>query len=213
MDGGGGHPVNNQLQQLAPLMDKGVGLMCMHYAVEVPVGPTADAFKKWIGGYYESGWSINPHWDAQSILAKGHPITRGVNPFTLRDEWYYNMRWHDDSASVTPILQAIPGKEARSGSTSSPRGPKKHIVEAEGRTETLMWAVQRPDGGRGVGFTGGHFHKNWADEGQRKLVLNAILWVANIEVPAAGVQSKVTDEQMAANLDVKQPRKAAPKKK
>ncbi|MDA0813985.1 MAG: hypothetical protein O3C21_16545, partial [Verrucomicrobia bacterium] len=33
MDGGGGHPVRDHLDQLAPLMDAGVGLMCMHYAV------------------------------------------------------------------------------------------------------------------------------------------------------------------------------------
>ena len=54
MDGGGGHPVRDHLDQLAPLMDAGVGLMCMHYAVEVPIGPVAKAFLNWIGGYYEN---------------------------------------------------------------------------------------------------------------------------------------------------------------
>src|SRR3954464_9077036 len=38
MDGGGGHRIiqGEQLARIESLMDKGVGLVCMHYAVEVP---------------------------------------------------------------------------------------------------------------------------------------------------------------------------------
>ena len=64
---------------------------------------------------------------------------------------------------VTPILVAKPDDETRQGDSASPRGPYKHIVEAKGRDEVLAWAVERPDGGRGFGFTGGHFHKNWGN--------------------------------------------------
>jgi hypothetical protein len=71
----------------------------------------------------------------------------------------------------------------------------------------MMWCIERPDGGRGVGFTGGHFHKNWADDNMRKVVLNALLWVSKVEVPTNGVESKVTEDDMAANLDPKTPRK------
>ena len=42
----------------------------------------------------------------------------------------------------------------------------------------LAWAVERPDGGRGFGFTGGHFHINWGDDYFRKLILNALVWAA-----------------------------------
>ena len=66
-----------------------------------------------------------------------------------------------------------------------------------------MWCTERADGGRGVGFTGGHFHKNWEDENFRKIVLNAMLWITKIEVPEGGVTSSVTAEDMAANLDAK----------
>jgi type 1 glutamine amidotransferase len=78
----------------------------------------------------------------------------------------------------------------------------------------VAWAVQRDDGGRGFGFTGGHFHKGWANDEQRKLVLNAIVWTAKAEVPANGIESKVTDADMEANLDPKparKPKPAAPK--
>jgi len=67
------------------------------------------------------------------------------------------------------------------------------------------------DGGRGFGFTGGHTHKNWGDDNQRKVVLNALLWLAKAEVPKNGVESTVTPEQLAANLDPK-PTPAAKKK-
>jgi|GEM_PF-2112431 len=44
-----------------------------------------------------------------------------------------------------------------------------------------------PAAPRGFGFIGGHFHKGWANNDQRKLVLNAILWTAKATVPASGV--------------------------
>ena len=214
MDGGGGHPVNSHLDQLAPLMDKGVGLMCMHYAVEVPIGPTAKAYLKWIGGYYESGWSINPHWIAKSKLNREHPISNGVNDFAVNDEWYFNMRFREKMEGVESVLKAVPDDEARSGKTSWPRGPRKDIQDASGREETLLWATERPDGGRGVGFTGAHFHWNFGDDGFRKLVLNSIMWVAGMEVPETGIETRTpTREELEENQDFPKPEENAPKGK
>jgi hypothetical protein len=48
----------------------------------------------------------------------------------------------------------------------------------------VAWACERADGGRGFGFTGGHYHQGWANNDQRKLVLNAILWTAKAKIPA-----------------------------
>ena len=65
-----------------------------------------------------------------------------------------------------------------------------------------MWCRDPQTGGRGIGFTGGHYHKNWAIDGFRKLVLNSVVWLARAEVPATGVPSKaITQEQLNANLD------------
>ncbi|MFT5128372.1 MAG: type 1 glutamine amidotransferase [Rhodothermales bacterium] len=204
MDGGRGHPVIKHEAEIEALTAKGIGLMCMHYGVEVPAGDPGDAFKRWIGGHYETNWSINPHWVAKSELNTKHPATNGVGNFELKDEWYYNMRFRDDMEGVTPILNATPDDVARSGSTSWPRGPKKNILANKGRSEILMWSVERKDGGRGAGFTGGHFHKNWADDNLRKLILNTIVWVAGQDVPADGVKSEsLTEEGINANLDKK----------
>jgi hypothetical protein len=67
----------------------------------------------------------------------------------------------------------------------------------------MMWAVERANGGRGFGFTGGHFHDNWGNDSFRKVVLNAMLWIAKGEVPADGIDSVVTPEQLNQNLDPK----------
>ena len=67
-----------------------------------------------------------------------------------------------------------------------------------------MWAVERKDSGRGVGFTGGHWHRNWAIDDFRRTVLNAIVWVAGGKVPDSGVKSEpVTEAQLNENLDPK----------
>jgi hypothetical protein len=70
----------------------------------------------------------------------------------------------------------------------------------------MMWAVERPDGGRGVGFTGGHIHRNWGNDEFRKIVLNALVWVTGMDVPADGVQSSVSEDDLAKNLDPKEKR-------
>ena len=72
-----------------------------------------------------------------------------------------------------------------------------------GEPQILAWACERPDGGRGFGFTGGHFHSLWGNDDYRKLVLNAILWTAKVEVPAAGVECKVAPQDLQRNLDPK----------
>ena len=206
MDGGGGHPMiqGDRLERvLKPLMDKGVGLVCMHYAVEVPKDKGGPEFLDWIGGYYESGYSTNPHWVAKIEDMPEHPITRGVKPFEIGDEWYYNIRFRPDMKGIVPILVATPDDETRKGASSSPRGPYEHIVKNSGREEILAWAVTRPDGGRGFGFTGGHNHKNWGNENFRKIGLNAILWTAKLDVPSEGFQCDVSDEDLKQNLDPK----------
>jgi type 1 glutamine amidotransferase len=66
-----------------------------------------------------------------------------------------------------------------------------------------VWAVERAGGGRGFGFTGGHYHDNWGNDAFRKVVLNALLWVAKVDVPTGGVESEVTPDDLDANLDPK----------
>jgi type 1 glutamine amidotransferase len=92
-----------------------------------------------------------------------------LKPYPLSEEFYYNMRFRENDPRLAPILTVrLPG---------------------EPRTQTIAWAVERKDGGRGFAFTGGHDHGNWRLDGYRKMILNGILWTARGNVPAEGAGS------------------------
>ncbi|MFM9029329.1 MAG: ThuA domain-containing protein, partial [Opitutaceae bacterium] len=205
-DGGVKHLAlaENRLAILTALAARGVGIGCVHYAVEPTKEKGQAEFLRMIGGAFETHWSVNPHWDANFQSLPVHPITRGVKPFTIRDEWYFNMRFTDGRRGVTPILAAVPDASV----TTRPDGPHSGNPDmraqvARGDAQVVSWAFERPDGGRGFGFTGAHYHANWGNEDFRRIVLNAILWLARMEVPAGGVKSTVTADDLSVNLDPK----------
>lgn len=206
-DGGPGHMALKHLDELDALAKKGIGIVCLHYAVEVPKGRAGEKFRDWIGGYFETNWSVNPTWTAKFTSLPEHPITRGVQPFAIEDEWYYHMRFRDGMKGVTPILTALPPPETLSRPDDPHAGnPFVRAAIARKESQHVAWAVERDDGGRGFGFTGSHFHWNWSDPNFRKLVLNAIAWCAKVEVPAEGVRDKPkTMVDMEANHDEPRP--------
>jgi type 1 glutamine amidotransferase len=197
MDGRGGHPAvqGKRLDFLQKQIDRGAGWVNIHYAVDY-LPKHGKTVLGWMGGYYEPDYSINPHWDAVVRSLPKHPITRGVKPFTLRDEWYYGMRFVEDTKGLTPILQAVPPDDTRR---------TEHTKLRAGQIETMAWAYERPDEakGRGFGFTGGHFHRNWADEDFRRVVVNAILWCSKVEVPEKGAKVAFDPADLNKNLDRK----------
>ncbi|MDB6125940.1 MAG: hypothetical protein JWQ71_4933 [Pedosphaera sp.] len=203
MDGGDNHLAikGDHLNQLHEAMKHGAGLLCIHYAVEVPTKPAGSEFLNWIGGYFQTNWSINPTWEADFKDLPPHPITHGVKPFKIQDEWYYHMRFQEED-HVTPILSAVPPESTRNGPDGEHSG-NPVVRSRKGMAEDVAWAYQRPDGGRGFGLTGAHYHKNWGDDNFRRIVLNAILWTAKMEVPPDGVQSTITAEDLEQNLDSK----------
>ncbi|HZT81011.1 MAG TPA: ThuA domain-containing protein [Gemmataceae bacterium] len=195
MDGGGGHPIiqKGHREVVQKLIDQGVGFVNLHYAVEYPKSQSEHVLN-WLGGYYETGFSTNPHWKADFTSLPRHPITRGVKPFNIPDEWYFNIRFAPESKKVVPILKATPPDNVR-------RTPA--AKEHPGRSEVVAWAFERPGGGRSFGFTGGHFHKNWGDENFRRLVTNAILWAAHVDVPREGAKVELDPAELNRNLDRK----------
>ena len=210
-DGGRGHPALKKLDKLNALMEKGVGLGCIHYGVE-PAGPDdkpngRPEFLKFIGGYFETFYSVNPHWRANYKQFPQHPVTRGVRPFTTNDEWYYNMRFRENMDGVTPVLTDTPPEATRGKpDANSPHGGNVAVRARKGQPEHTTWvATRKTDAGaeqRGFGTTGGHWHWNWAQDDWRKLVLNMTVWIANVDVPSQGIQSKTpTIDDMLANHD------------
>ena len=177
---------------------KGAGFMAMHYGVEVNKGEQGDNFLQWMGGYFETFWSVNPWWTPEFKDIPEHPITRGVKPFSVRDEWYYHMRFVPDLKGVTPILSAVAPLNTASEKPSA-RGGNADVFKAvkEENPQHMAWAYERPDGGRGFGFTGLHRHGNLGNDSFRNVLLNGVAWIAKLEIPKDGVPSKTpSDEEL-----------------
>ncbi len=178
------HPlyVGERFQTLERQMQRGCGLVQFHWTTFNP-SRVHDQITEWVGGYfdYETGpgankwYSAISHWDASVTIGKpDHPVARGVKPFAVKEEFYFNLRFRDGDERVQPIWQ------------TKPPGQQKD--------NTVAWAVQRKDGGRGFGTTGGHYFLNWWDESFRRTILNAIVWTAGVEeVPEGGVQSTLEE--------------------
>jgi len=190
-DGGAGHPMieDDRLATLGKLMRTGVGLACIHYAVEIPKERGGAELLEWIGGFYDRPYSQNPVNDvAVTQASPQHPISRGWKSFSGRDEWYYKIRFRPNDPRLIPILTTELPKD----------NPQREVI---------AWAVERDDSGRGFGFTGAHYHDNWRIPDFRRMVVNAILWAAKVEIPPGGALCEVTPEDLNSNLDSKRPEK------
>jgi type 1 glutamine amidotransferase len=174
----GKHPLlqGDRLEQVRKLMKRGSGLVCLHYTLYLPNDRGGPEFLEWIGGYndYQANYSthqVTEHNPPPATPAtSSHPISRGWKEFSTRNEFYIRQRFREGDKRLVPILATLLPVDK----------PERQVI---------AWAVQREDGGRGFGFTGGHFHSNWYLEDFRKLVLNAIVWTARSEVPPQGVES------------------------
>ena len=167
-----------RVEFLEKQMKRGCGLLTFHFSTFAP-DKWAEQSLRWTGGYFdweEGGvrkwYSAIQTREAQVQPAAGaHPVLRGVPAFKLREEFYYNIRFAPDDARWTPLWSVpdLPGRDAA------------------GRV--VAWAREREDGGRGFGTTCGHFYDNWKEAPFRKFILNALVWAAKVEVPAAGVEA------------------------
>jgi len=207
-NGGMHHPAVTRVPELARVMSRGAGLVLLHYAVEIPADSGGKQFLEWAGGHFAINWSVNPIWTMRSNAFPNHPITRGLQPYEINDEWYYHMRFREGMKGVTPILSALPPASSLSrpdGLHSGNPAVRAAVLERK-EPQHLAWAAERAGGGRGFGFTGAHFHWNWGHPIQRRLVLNAIAWAAHADVPENGVSvGTVTMEDLEANQDDPRP--------
>jgi hypothetical protein len=121
------------------------------------------------------------------------------------------MRFPEGMKGVTPILTAVPPDSTRNHGDDA-HGGNPEVRRRKGMAEHVGWAFERPDGGRGFGFTGGHTHWNWANDNFRTTVLNAIVWAAHLPVPPNGVPSKApTVEELLENQEFPTPSNFNPK--
>ncbi len=184
-DGRNAHAAAGKVPALREWHAAGKGLVLLHWALEPADADMAAFFDEAVGGRYKQGQSVNPIWLLQGPILSKHPVTNGVLPFRIRDEFYHRLVFRE---GVTPLLQAQP-PQTDPGAT-----------DREHEAETLAWALESSNGARGFGFTGGHFHRNWSEPSFRKLVLNAVVWTAKLELPPEGVGG-ITDSPKTATID------------
>ena len=139
------------------------------------------------------GYSDNPHNDTRLVTPKeGHPVTRGVKPFRANDEWYFKIRFR-------PIR---PSRHGRPDRRQNLVGHDKQDVH-RAASRRLGHRAQA-DGGRvPSGSPAPTSTRTGRNADFRKLVLNAVLWTAKLEVPESGVEAAVGDEELSKNLDKK----------
>lgn len=172
-------------------MARGCGFMTFHFSTFAP-DDYGEKVVEWGGGYFDwQGDDGKRNWysairtlDSEAkVGSPGHPVTRGLDgSFKLRDEFYYKIRFRDGDERLKPIL-LVP--ELGGGALE----------------QTVAWAVERKDGGRGFCTTCGHFYDNWEHPQFRKLILNALVWTAGVDVPEKGIDAKFySDDEVKAHL-------------
>jgi type 1 glutamine amidotransferase len=174
------------MADLAAMTKRGCGIVCLHYATGLEAKHvSADGdhpLLHWTGGYFatrcthhKSVARVFPEATVEPAKAD-HPVLRGWKGFTVHDEPYINNFFGKDgpAKNVTALATAM----------LPPEKPK---------TETVAWAVERPDGGRGAGVVMPHFYRNWANDDLRTLILNAVVWASKADVPKGGVRVKLPE--------------------
>jgi len=224
-DGLGGWPLIGKLEQLEAMKKRGCGFVFLHYATlpnqesqnqQAIPNPSLEFVKQTTGAVYEICWSVNPFYTADFTSFVDHPITRGVKPFSLWDEWYFHLRFAGGlsteeilakgaASPVVPILVCIPPDEAKAGPDGEHSG-NPTVRERKGLPEVIASAVQHEDGTRGFLFTGGDVHWNLGQPDYRMILVNGILWATGFDIPVLGFPTPdPTREQLEKNMDGPKP--------
>jgi quercetin dioxygenase-like cupin family protein/type 1 glutamine amidotransferase len=183
-DGLDDHPLLDAKRrtQFDRLMRDGVGLVTLHQSSTLPPDDKRVDLLRWLGGARYG--MVDRTTEMVYFSPANHAISHGVQPFTYRDEFYPTVRYYSDPKKITPILVGKLHIQFENG---------KPIVIDRPTLRTVAWAFDRPGGGRSFGFTGLHYLVGLDQPELRKLLLNAIVWTAGLEVPKEGVRSGMPD--------------------
>ena len=182
---------SERVATLKRAMDRGCGLMTFHFSTYVP-DKYAKLALEWNGGYikYEGDnpdrYSVYKTVTSDVILpSPKHDVVRGVHPFHIKEEFYYKAAFVPGRKDVTALLR-VPNLPLNSKVDLGPLAAPEDQV--------AVWAFKRKHGGRSIGATFGHYDASWTNDDYRKMILNAVVWTAEIKVPKGGVQSTYADD-------------------
>jgi hypothetical protein len=157
------------------VMKNKAGLVTIHWASSVNKGNydrLGPAWMGYLGGTWVSSVGLEHGRSKLEQLVPEHPICRGWKEYEITDEFY-----HD------PVI----GKKATA------------LLRVKGKKDkeiVVGWAFERPEGGRSFGTTLGHPYSNFKLEAFRRMIVNAILWSAQLEVPRSGAPVNVAAKDL-----------------
>lgn len=157
------------------MMNKGVGLVTIHWATSVKKENFDRLGPAWLG-YTGGTWLTNVGLSSGNSplvqLIPDHAICNGWKEFEINDEYYLQ----PTIKSAKPLLQ---------------------VHEKGGKDVVVAWVLERPDGGRVFCTTLGHSYKYFQLDSFRRMIVNGILWSARVEVPKDGAPVSLSKEALA----------------
>ncbi|MAT15266.1 MAG: hypothetical protein CMJ46_08355 [Planctomyces sp.] len=161
--------------QVIAQLDKGVGLVTIHWASSIfdknldRLGPM---WLSYMGGTWISNVGLHTGPSHLKQLVPEHPISCGWKEYEIRDEYYLN----PSITEATPLLE----------------------VTANDKPVVVGWAYEREQNdGRSYATTLGHFYDNFQQEPFRRMIVNAILWSAHVDVPEEGARVDLSEADLA----------------
>jgi predicted neuraminidase/type 1 glutamine amidotransferase len=163
-------------QAFVQLAERGGGLSVLHWGMGTKAAEPIEQFQKLFGGCH-GGPDRKYKVDEMAVSpASDHPITAGLKTFSVREEFYYQLKF-PKGITFQPLFHAV----------------------IDGENYPVAWAWPRPDGGRSFGFSGLHFHENWRRPEYRQLVSRGILWSLKLDPPANGFPAELAEEDYSLN--------------
>ena len=110
--------VGDRFQVLEKQMRRGCGLVNLHWSTFHP-SRFHDQITEWVGGYFDYETGTGPRKWYSAITTKEwmttlgspeHPISRGVRPFKVTEEFYYRIRFRDGDPRLRSILTTGPAE-------------------------------------------------------------------------------------------------------
>ena len=133
------HEQPRRIEAFTKFAQRGGGLVCLHWAMGTKPAEYIEPFRSLFGGCHGGPDRRYEILKSTVVLADaGHPTVRGIQPFEVKDEFYFQLKFADAKPAPQPIWR----------------------ISVDGTPQTVAWAWERPDGGRSFGFSGLHFHSN-----------------------------------------------------
>lgn len=164
---------SRRLDALSQLAARGGGLVGLHWGIGTKQAEPIAAYLALVGGCHGGPDRRFKVVDTEvRPAAANHPIVRGIAPFKVHEEFYYQLKFVRPAGTVQPVDSMRPILQ----------------TTIDGGSETVAWAWERPDGGRSFGFSGLHFDDNWKHAEYQRVIAQGVLWSLKLPIPEGGIK-------------------------